>query len=100
MPNSIKRDNAYWLRRLDKDGRSDLLARIDAGEITVYRGTQIAGYRKKASKSPAALLSYHWSRADHVERKRFVVAHLHEVNRVMRDVRSDLMKLKAQKPTE
>ena len=100
MKNTIKRDNSYWLGRLQKDGHAELHAQIEAGEITVYKATQTAGYRPTGPRSPAAKLSHHWKRADHAERKRFVVAHLKEVNRVMREVRDELVQLKAQKPSE
>ena len=33
MKSTIKRDNSYWRRRLEKNGRSDLIARVEAGEI-------------------------------------------------------------------
>lgn len=100
MTGNAKRDNSYWLRRLEKDGHSALLKDVEAGKITVYRATQQAGYRRSGPKKPAALLSYHWSRACHAERKRFVVAHLKDLNRVMREVRGDLIELKAQKPSD
>lgn len=99
MTKTVKRDNSYLLRRLEKDGHRSLLARIEAGEITVYAAAQIAGYRKKGPRSPAAKLSYHWGRADHAERKRFVRAHLKDVNRVLREVGDDIREEKAQKPS-
>ena len=95
MKDTIKRDNSYWLGRLEKEGHGDLLAQIEAREITVYKATQKAGYRKKGPKSVAAKLSYHWGRADHAERKRFVMAHLKDVNRVLREVGDDIKKMKA-----
>ena len=100
MKDTIKRDNSYWLGRLEKDGHIDLLAQIEGEEITVYKATQRAGYRKAVPKSPAAKLSYHWGRADHAQRKRFVMAHLKDVNRVLREVGDDITKMKAQKPSE
>jgi len=42
---SRKRDNAYWKGRLIKDGHDRLIERVDAEEITMYRATQLAGYR-------------------------------------------------------
>jgi hypothetical protein len=98
--NENKRDNSYWLRRLEKDGHRDLLAKIEAGKISVYKAAQEADYRPKAAKAPAAQLSYHWGRADHAERKRFVLAHLKDVNRVLREVGDDIKKMKAQKVSE
>ena len=100
MKDTIKRDNSYWRGRLEKDGHVDLLAKIEAGKMTVYKATQEAGFRKKGPKSVAAKLSYHWGRADHAERKRFVMAHLKDVNRVLREVGDDIKKMKAQKPSE
>ena len=100
MKDTIKRDNSYWQGRLEKDGYVDLLAQIEANEITVYKATQQAGYRKKGPRSAAAKLSFHWTRADHGERKRFVLAHLKDVNRVLREVGDDIKKAKAQKPRE
>lgn len=100
MSKAPKRDNEYWVARLRKDGHDALLARIDAGEITVYQARKLAGYLKAKPKSPAGLLSYHWKRASHDERKRFVVAHLKEVNRLVREVRDDLIETKAQKVEE
>lgn len=100
MTDTIKRDNSYWLGRLEKDGHVDLMGQIEAGEITVYQATQKAGYRKKGPTSPAAKLSYHWGRADHAQRKRFVMAHLKDVNRVLREVGDDITNMKAQKPSE
>ncbi len=100
MADKSKRDNSYWLKRLEKGGHGDLISQIRTGEITVYRATQKAGYRATGPRSPAAKLSHHWKRADHAERKRFIVAHLREVNRVVREVRDELAELKAQKPSE
>ena len=100
MTNTVKRDNSYWTQRLEKDGHEKLLARISTGEITVYRATQLAGYRKTASPSPAAKLSYHWTRASHAERKRFVKAHIVEVNRVGREALTEVRAEEAQKPSE
>ena len=100
MKDTIKRDNTYWQGRLEKDGYVDLLAQIEANEITVYKATQHAGYRKKGPRSAAAKLSFHWTRADHGERKRFVLAHLKDVNRVLREVGDDIKKTKAQKLRE
>ena len=100
MTDAVKRDNSYWLGRLRKDGHSELLSQIEAGELTVYKATQEAGYRAKGPRTPAAKLSHHWKRADHAERKRFVMAHLKDVNRVLREVGDDIKKTKARKPNE
>lgn len=92
-----KRDNTYWADRLEKDGHGGLLARVQSDEITMYKATQLAGYRKKGPRSPAAKLSYHWERASADERRRFVAAHLLEVNRVLKETGQELQRLKAQK---
>ena len=93
------RDNDYWKQRLEKDGHRDLLDRVEAGEVTMYEARGLAGYRKSGPRSPAAKLSYHWSRASAVERKRFVTAHLLEINRVVREAGQELKELKAKKHT-
>ena len=100
MPSPNKRDNAYWTSRLAKDGHRDLLDRVRSGEISVYKATQLAGYRKPGPRSPAAKLSYHWTRASAEERKRFVAAHIRDVNRVLLEIRDEVQVRKAQKPSE
>ena len=100
MTDKAKRDNSYWTQRLEKDGYGDLLDRIDQDEITVYRATQLAGYRKTRPKLPGAKLAYHWERASHAERKRFVRNHLTDVNRVGREVLAEVRAEQAQKPSE
>ena len=95
-----KRDNGYWLGRLEKDGHRKLLARVRSGEITVYKATQLAGYRKPGPRSPAAKLSYHWKRANVAERKRFIQHHLGEINRVGREVLAEVRAQQAQKSDE
>ncbi|RVQ68761.1 hypothetical protein EKN06_00560 [Croceicoccus ponticola] len=75
-----------------------MLQRVEGGEITVYRATQLAGFRQKKPPSPAGKLSYHWKRASHDERQRFVAAHAKDINRVLREIR-DLL-LEAKKPAE
>jgi len=100
MNDTMKRDNSYWLGRLQKDGHSRLLAQIEAGELTVYKATQEAGYRAKGPRSPAAKLSHHWRRASHAERLRFVKNHLVEINRVGREALTEVRAEKAKKPSE
>lgn len=95
-----KRDNDYWIKRLEKDGHSKLLARVRSGEITVYKATQLAGYRKKQPPTPAGKLSFHWKRASHAERKRFVIEHAKDVNRVLHEIADEARKLKAQKSSD
>lgn len=81
-----KRDNEYYIARLRKDGHDKILKQVEAGDITVYRASQLAGYRKKGKKAPAALLSHHWQRGSHGDRKRFVIAHALEIDRVLKEI--------------
>lgn len=99
MATSGARDNEYWLQRLAKDGHEELLARVRAGEVSMYEACRLAGYRKAGPRSPAAKLSYHWQRASAEERKRFVATHLLELNRVLKETGRELAELKAQKPS-
>lgn len=85
-----KRDNEYWAGRLEKDGHGEILARVQSGEIKMYRARQLAGYLAEKPKSEAARLSFHWKRASAEERKRFVKHHLIEVNRVGREVLAEV----------
>lgn len=102
MTVSPKRDNSYWLRRLKQDGRDDLLKMVEDGDITVYRATLAAGYRKKRSESSRAdQISYHYSRASLAEKRRFIIDNWSSVTRIG----ADLAKRKrdqeeAQKPSE
>lgn len=100
MQSSSKRDNGYWLRRLKKNGRGDLIERIEAGAITVYQATQIAGYRQKGVRSPAAKLSYHWQRASAEERLRFIAAHPLEINSFLKQFVEQRKALKAKNSTD
>lgn len=97
MATNSKRDNAYWLQRLEKDGHANLLLQVNAGELSVFKATQLAGYRGKARSSPAENLAYHWSRASAADRRRFILGHLKDVNRVMLEVRDELIAFKEQK---
>jgi len=83
-----------------KDGHKDILDRVELGEISMYKARQLARYLEKKPRSAGGKLSYHWGRASHAERKQFVLAHAKEVNRVLREVREDALKKKAQKPSE
>lgn len=90
MKASNKRDNAYWAKRLEKDGHGEILARVQSDGITMYQARGLAGYRKIGPETPAAKLSYHWTRASAAERKRFVTVHLLDVNRVLKEVAAGL----------
>ncbi|WP_127610930.1 hypothetical protein [Croceicoccus ponticola] len=100
MAETTKRDNEYWRARLGKDGHADLLARVEADEISVYKAAQIAGYRAKGPRSVSGKLSYHWKRASADERKRFVKHHLIEINRVGREALAEVRAEEAKKPAE
>lgn len=89
-----KRDNAYLAERLEKDGHRKLLARVDAGEISMYKAALLTGYRKKGPKTPAATLSYHWKRASAAERRCFVAAHPFEIDRALKDFLQERKALK------
>jgi hypothetical protein len=97
MTSTGKRDNAYWLQRLEKDGHRSLIERINAGEITVYSATQLAGYRPQGRRSPASNLSHHWKRASAADRKLFVAKHAAEVNRVLLELRDEAKARQEQK---
>ena len=100
MTKSRKRDNQYYIGRLKKDGHDDLLQQIEAGNITVYEASKRAGFRKNGPKAAASVLSYHWKRASHEERKRFVLAHAAEVNRVLLEIANEARERKAKKPSK
>lgn len=100
MANTGKRDNAYWLQRFEKDGHRALIKRIEDGEISVYKAREIAGYREPGPRTPVAKLSHHWKRANAEERLRFVAAHAKDINRVLLEVRDQLVAAKAQKAKE
>lgn len=87
MTEPIKRDNSYWLRRLEKDGRDDLLKMIEDGDITVYRASFAAGYRKKpAASSRSDQISYHYSRATLAEKRRFIIDNWSTIARIVGDL--------------
>lgn len=102
MADPNKRDNGYWLRRLEQDGRSDLVQRVRDGELTVYGATMEAGLRKRRSAtSRSDQISYHYSRANIAEKRRFILENWASVARIV----GDLAKLQrardqAQKPSE
>ena len=77
-----------------------MLKQIEAGKITVYEASKRAGYRKIGPKAAASVLSYHWKRASHEERKRFVLAHAAEVNRVLLEIANEARERKAKIPSK
>lgn len=102
MSDPTKRDNAYWLRRLEQDGRGDLLQMIEAGDITVYRATFAAGLRKKRSAaSRADQISYHYARASLAEKRRFIIENWSSLARIVAQVNKEhRAREQAQKPSE
>lgn len=73
----MKRDNEYYLQRLRREGRGDLVEQINSGEISVYKAAIDTGLRRR-SKAPSRSeqLRYHWSRASAFERRRFVIENI------------------------
>ena len=102
MTDRTKRNNSYWLRRLEQDGRGDLLQMIQAGDITVYRATMAAGLRKKrTAESRADQISYHYARASLTEKRRFIIDNWSSVARIVGPlVKQQLAREEAQKPRE
>lgn len=67
--------NEDYLRRLEQDGRTDLIKRIDdpLDDFSLYAACIEMGYRKKKkAKSRAEHLAYHWSRSSKAEKIRFL----------------------------
>lgn len=102
MTISTKRDNSYWLERLKRDGRDDLLKMIHDGDITVYRAATAAGYRKaREATSTADRISHHYARASLAEKKRFIVDNWSSVAHIVGDLaKRQRDTQQAQKPTE
>lgn len=100
MAKNSDRGNAYYLRRLRDAGHYGLLDQIEAGEITVYEATKRTAIRKVGPRQPAAVLSHHWRRASDDDRKRFVLAHVREVNRVLKEIAREGQERQAKKPSE
>lgn len=101
MKDKAKRDNSYWLERLERDGRDDLLTMINDGDISVYRATVAAGYRKKrTAPSRAEQLDYHWKRASRRDKEVFVARNYDSLKPFMKMAFDLLKKAKAQKPSE
>lgn len=102
MSEATKRDNSYWLDRLERDGRGDLLKMINDGDITVYRAVVAAGYRKKQdAASTADRITYHYSRANLAEKRRFIIENWQSVAPIVGElVKRRRESEEAQKPTE
>lgn len=102
MSDPTKRDNSYWLRRLEQDGRTDLLNKIEHGEMTVYGAAMEAGFRKKrVAASRSGQISYHYSRASFAEKRRFILENWSSVARIVGDLaKQQRARDEAQKPSE
>lgn len=88
-------NNSDYIRRLRKDGKRDLLEKIENQEISVYAAAVKAGYRKtKASPSRTEQIAYHWSRASAAERQRFIVTNWSTVGPIADDIARRLRELK------
>lgn len=81
-----ERDNNYWRKRLIKDSHDELLAKVDAREISMYEATFKAGYRKKQRKQGLALIEAEWPKLSREDRMIFVARNLREMNEIMRRV--------------
>jgi hypothetical protein len=46
VSNATGRGRSYWLDRLDRDGHSELVAKVRAGEISAYAAAIQLGWRK------------------------------------------------------
>lgn len=95
-----KRNNKYWMGRLRKDGHADLLAQFESGDVSMYKARQLAGYLREKASTPADKLSYHWKRADILQREKFVWENREAIARTVRDLQVRDKKVKAQKPSE
>lgn len=70
---SMAGNNEDYLRRLEKDGREDLIEQINNGELTVYGAAVAMGYRRRrTSASRETQITYHWTRASAAEKKLFL----------------------------
>ena len=61
-----------------------MLARVTSGDISMYRATILAGYRKKAPRDNAEALSRRWYRLNKKERLMFVHQHDSEIIALLR----------------
>lgn len=95
-----KRDNQYWAGRMLKDGHTEILERCECGEISMYRARQLAGYLSAKPSTPSERLSYHWERADTLQREKFVLDNREAIARTIADIQKRAEKVKAQKPSE
>ncbi len=85
---------------MKKDGFGDILDRCEAGEFSMFRARQLAGYLPEKPSSVADKLSYHWGRADVLQREKFLVDNMASVLRSMKDVQARGRRVQAKKPSE
>ena len=94
-------NNEDFLRRLEQDGREDLLKQIKAGDLTVYRAALMMGYRKRrAAPSREAQITYHWTRASAAEKKLFLKRNIQSVAPLMQRIIAEHREKEAEKPAE
>lgn len=94
-------NNEDYLRRLKQDGRADLLEQIEAGELSVYGAALKMGYRKrKTASSREDHITYHWSRASAVEKKRFLKRNFQSVAPMVQKIIAEYREKQAKKPAE
>jgi len=78
--------NEDYLRRLEQDGRADLVEKIIRGEMSVYAAALEMGYRKRrTAQSRSDQISYHYSRASLKEKRRFIVDNWSSVAPIVAD---------------
>ena len=95
-------NNRDYLRRLEMDGRHDLLKKIETGSISVYAAAKLMGYRKgRTAKSRSQQIAYHWTRASEAEKRRFLSENWESVGPIVGGmIKQSRAKSKAQKPSE
>lgn len=94
-------NNDDFLRRLKQDGRADLIERIEAGELSVYKAAVMMGYRKlKSSPSRESQITHHWTRASAAEKKLFLKRNFQSVAPMVQKIIAEHRAAEAKKPRE
>jgi predicted transcriptional regulator len=94
-------NNEDFLRRLQQDGRDDLLEKIETGELSVYRAALIMGYRKrKTAPSREGQITYHWTRASAAEKKQFLKRNFQSVAPLVQKIIAEHHEKQAEKPVK
>lgn len=76
----MRRDSGYFIERLARDGRHDLLAKIETGDLSVYSASIEAGLRhRNRTTSRSEHLSYHWARTSEAEKLRFLLRNIKSI---------------------